>query len=135
MNFVPPDTPSGPRLPRVRVIAAATALYCLVVGSDALLDPAPADHRMGIGLLVIAGVSVLGGFRARGVARSSLRWLVVLAVLQVAFLGWLVSSPISRNWSVLSLSGLPLVGWLPALARASVEIRAAETPGGPALRN
>jgi hypothetical protein len=105
----------------MRVLAAATTLYCLVVGIDAVLNQAPAYHRLGIGLLVIVGVSVLGGVWARGVARSSLKWLALLAVLQVALLVWLVSSPTSRYWSALAMSGLPLIGWLLAISRATVK--------------
>ena len=73
--------------------------------------------------LSIVGVAAVAAFQSRGVARPMLRWLSLLAALQIASWGWLLLPPARSPWAVSVQSALILVGWLLALSRVTALLR------------
>jgi hypothetical protein len=127
MSITTPDDPSSPKVAHARLIAAGTTLLCFVVGIEAVTGGAPALHRIGVELLVIVGAAAVGAFQSRGAGRRMLRWLWLLACLQVGFWVWDLLSPTATPWAVSTANALPLAGWLLAISRVSSAIRAART--------
>jgi hypothetical protein len=127
--------PPGLRLSQGRGVAVATTLACLILGIDALVSEDAAYHPTGVKLLVIVGVAVIGSWRSRGEARSMLRWLSLLAILQAAFWVSIYLAPTGAPRVASTVLGLPLAGWLLAVARVASEMAAArrgdeQTPPG-----
>jgi hypothetical protein len=127
MRIATPADPEDPSRTGARVIATATTLLCFVMACEAVVGSAPGYHRIGAELLAIVGVSVVGAFQSRGAPRLMLRWLVLLSLLQVVLWGWNLLSRTATPLAISLIGLLPLAGWLLAITRVAVEIRATGT--------
>jgi hypothetical protein len=99
-------------LPQARLVAITTTLMSLVVGVDAVGSDDAGYHRTGLALLVIVGVAVVGAWQSRGEPHPMLRWLTVLALLQVALLVMLLAGPVTTPRVAITVMVVPLAGWV-----------------------